>query len=129
MNQPLDRATAEAIDAIFTEIIIAPSYEDGVLDLLQQKKNRRLLEVLPGGDDAALDVRTAAGGLLVQDAEPAARHGRGAARALLRRHEARADGRRVGRPRLRVARLQARQVATPSSTPATARRSASGPGR
>ncbi len=70
MNQPLDRATAEAIDEIFTEIVIAPSYEDGVLDLLEQKKNRRLLEVLPGGDDAALDVRTAAGGLLVQAQNP-----------------------------------------------------------
>ncbi|MEP0548511.1 MAG: bifunctional phosphoribosylaminoimidazolecarboxamide formyltransferase/IMP cyclohydrolase [Rhodothermales bacterium] len=71
VNQPLDRATAEAVDEIFTEIVIAPGYEDGVLDLLEQKKNRRLLEVLPGGGGAALDVRTAAGGLLVQAQDPA----------------------------------------------------------
>jgi len=67
VNQPLDRATAEAIDEIFTEIIIAPAFEDDVLDFLRQKKNRRLVEMLPGSDGRALDVRTAAGGLLVQE--------------------------------------------------------------
>ncbi len=79
VNRPLDRATAEAVDAIFTELIIAPSYEDGVLDFLMQKKNRRLIEALPStaaGDpgttaDGDLDVRTAAGGLLVQERDPA----------------------------------------------------------
>jgi phosphoribosylaminoimidazolecarboxamide formyltransferase/IMP cyclohydrolase len=70
VNRPLDRATAEAIDEIFTEIVIAPGFEDGVLDFLQQKKNRRLVEVLPDGNGRALDVRTAAGGLLVQDQNP-----------------------------------------------------------
>ncbi|MEM1042631.1 MAG: bifunctional phosphoribosylaminoimidazolecarboxamide formyltransferase/IMP cyclohydrolase [Bacteroidota bacterium] len=70
VNRPLDRATAEAIDAVFTEIIIAPGYEEGVLGFLQQKKNRRLIETRPGADVAALDVRTAAGGLLVQEANP-----------------------------------------------------------
>ena len=66
VNRPLDRATAEAIDAVFTEIIIAPAYEDGVLDFLMQKKNRRLIEAVPQ-TKSALDVRTAAGGLLVQE--------------------------------------------------------------
>ena len=70
VNQPLDRATAEAIDEIFTEIIIAPAFEDGVLDFLQQKKNRRLVEMLPGADGRSFDVRTAAGGLLVQEQDP-----------------------------------------------------------
>ena len=69
-NRPLDRATAEAIDEIFTEIVIAPGFEDGVLDLLRQKKNRRLVESLAGPDEGALDVRTAAGGLLVQAQDP-----------------------------------------------------------
>ncbi len=70
VNRPLDRATAEAIDEIFTEIVIAPGFEDGVLDLLRQKKNRRLVESLAATDEAALDVRTAAGGLLVQAQDP-----------------------------------------------------------
>ena len=70
VNRPLDRATAEAIDEIFTEIVIAPGFEDGVLDLLRQKKNRRLIEALPASGAAVLDVRTAAGGLLVQAQDP-----------------------------------------------------------
>ncbi len=78
VNRPLDRATAEAVDEIFTEIVIAPGYEEGVLDLLEQKKNRRLLEILPGSGGDRLDVRTAAGGLLVQEQDP----GLGTAEAL-----------------------------------------------
>lgn len=71
VNRPLDRATAEAIDGVFTEIVIAPEYEEGVLDFLTQKKNRRLIRAALGADRAALNVRTVAGGLLVQDADPA----------------------------------------------------------
>ncbi len=70
VNRSLDRATAEAIDEIFTEIIIAPDYEEGVLAFLQQKKNRRLIQSLPEVGAEPLDVRTAAGGLLVQEANP-----------------------------------------------------------
>ncbi len=70
VNRPLDRATAEAADEMFTEIIIAPGYEAGVLDFLRQKQNRRLIESLPGTDAGALNVRTAAGGLLVQEPDP-----------------------------------------------------------
>lgn len=71
VNRPLDRATAEAIDAIFTEIIIAPAFEDGVLDLLMQKKNRRLIEHLASArTDEARDVRSVVGGYLVQDRDP-----------------------------------------------------------
>src|SRR5699024_7722625 len=43
VNRELDLATAQAIDEILTEIIIALSYSDGTLDLLTQKKNRRLI--------------------------------------------------------------------------------------
>jgi phosphoribosylaminoimidazolecarboxamide formyltransferase/IMP cyclohydrolase len=67
VNRPLDQATAEAIDAVFTEIIIAPDFEDGVLDFLQQKKNRRLIRADLGASSAEANVRTVAGGLLVQD--------------------------------------------------------------
>ena len=75
VNRPLDRATAEALDAIFTEIVIAPDFEEGVLDLLEQKQNRRLIRVPhlrrgASGLLAGLDVRTAAGGLLIQQSDP-----------------------------------------------------------
>ncbi len=67
-NRALDRSTAEAIDAVFTEIIIAPDFEDGVLKFLEQKKNRRVIKLLrfARGSQAA-DVRSALGGFLVQD--------------------------------------------------------------
>ncbi len=42
-NVQVDVATAEEIDKLFFEVIIAPAYEPGVLDILQKKKNRIIL--------------------------------------------------------------------------------------
>ena len=66
VNRPLDRATAEAIDAVFTEIVIAPDYEDGVLGFLEQKKNRRLVRMVPRPARPGVVLRTVAGGVLAQ---------------------------------------------------------------
>ncbi|MEM8599582.1 MAG: bifunctional phosphoribosylaminoimidazolecarboxamide formyltransferase/IMP cyclohydrolase [Bacteroidota bacterium] len=72
VNRPLDRATAEAIDAVFTELIIAPGFEEGVLGFLQKKKNRRLIERRArAGTDAVGDLRAVVGGLLVQGRDAA----------------------------------------------------------
>lgn len=72
-NGRLDGATAEAIAEIFTEVVIAPSFSDEALAVLTAKPNLRLLAVAeprpPGG---AREVRSVAGGLLVQDADVAA---------------------------------------------------------
>ena len=71
VNRPLDRPTAEAIDAIFTEIIIAPEFEDGVLDLLTQKKRRRLVRhTADARTDDRPNIRSVVGGLLVQTPDP-----------------------------------------------------------
>ena len=71
VNRPLDRPTAEAIDEIFTEIIIAPEFEDGVLDLLIQKKRRRLVRHRADArTDDRPNVRSVVGGLLVQTPDP-----------------------------------------------------------
>lgn len=43
VNRKLDLEAAVMINRIFTEIIIAPGYEDGVLDVLMKKKSRRLI--------------------------------------------------------------------------------------
>ena len=48
VNQALDRACAEAIAEIFSEVIVAPSFTDDALAVLQQKKNLRLIQVRPG---------------------------------------------------------------------------------
>ncbi|MDA0378936.1 MAG: bifunctional phosphoribosylaminoimidazolecarboxamide formyltransferase/IMP cyclohydrolase, partial [Bacteroidetes bacterium] len=72
VNRTLDLATAQAIDGVFTEIIIAPDYEDGVLDFLTQKANRRLIRMLqPASSDRTPDVRSVVGGYLLQDRDPA----------------------------------------------------------
>ena len=39
-NRTVDKAAAEAINSIFFEVIIAPSYDKEALDILSQKKNR-----------------------------------------------------------------------------------------
>lgn len=43
VNKALDLECAKEINKIFTEIILAPEFEPGVLEFLQKKKNRRLL--------------------------------------------------------------------------------------
>ena len=68
VNRPLDRAAAEKIAAIFTEVIIAPDADKAARAVLARKKNLRLL--LAGGlpDPAAggFAIRSLAGGFLAQ---------------------------------------------------------------
>ena len=72
VNRPLDRATAEAIDRVFTEVIIAPEFEEGVLGFLEQKQNRRLVQSRTSAREGErLDVRSVLGGLLVQTRDKA----------------------------------------------------------
>ncbi len=65
-NRKIDIDTATEINALFCEVVIAPSYEDQALTLLSEKKNRIILiqkEVpLP-----QTSVRTCLNGVLVQD--------------------------------------------------------------
>ena len=46
VNQPLDAICAEAISEIFSEVIIAPSFNEDALAILQKKKNLRLIKIL-----------------------------------------------------------------------------------
>lgn len=70
VNKPLDMETATSIDSIFTEIILAPEFEDGVEDFLKQKKNRRLIRVLQyPGESESRKVKSVFGGLLAQQAD------------------------------------------------------------
>jgi phosphoribosylaminoimidazolecarboxamide formyltransferase/IMP cyclohydrolase len=46
VNQPLDLPCAQAIAEIFSEVIVAPDFAPAALDLLQKKKNLRLLKLL-----------------------------------------------------------------------------------
>lgn len=70
VNKELDLATAQAIDEIFTEIIIAPSFADDALELLSQKKNRRLIRIKKQLTEVQTkSYRSIFGGALAQDAD------------------------------------------------------------
>jgi len=65
-NRPIDLDAAEEINKLFIEVIVAPGYEAGVLDLLFTKKNRVVLR-LKEDLFRATTVRTALNGYLVED--------------------------------------------------------------
>ena len=67
-NRTVTRAMAEQVAPIFTEVIVAPDYEPEALNLLQQKKNLRILR-LQGAYERPVEVRDIWGGTLVQDAD------------------------------------------------------------
>ena len=65
VNRPLPVSLAEALAPVFTEVVIAPAYEDGALEVLAARKNLRILEAHPPAPPG-LQVRTIDGGFLVQ---------------------------------------------------------------
>ncbi len=65
INREMPLALAEALSPVFTEVVIAPSYEPAALELLTRKANLRLLSALAPGP-LGLQVRPIDGGLLVQ---------------------------------------------------------------
>lgn len=68
VNRPLDKATAEAINEIFTEVVVAPDFGPGVLELLTRKKDRRLIrQAVNLRTIRDLDIRSVAGGFLAQE--------------------------------------------------------------
>jgi phosphoribosylaminoimidazolecarboxamide formyltransferase / IMP cyclohydrolase len=69
LNRPCDGATAAAIVEIFTEVVVAPDFDEDALATLTQKKNLRLLKVSPS-HRPEFDVRRVSGGLLVQSPDP-----------------------------------------------------------
>ena len=73
VNRPLTRAAAEVIKASYFEVVAAPAFEEGSIDLLKTRKNLRIME-LPGlgrleelAGSAWLDIKSLAdGGIIVQ---------------------------------------------------------------
>ncbi|MGI9510142.1 MAG: bifunctional phosphoribosylaminoimidazolecarboxamide formyltransferase/IMP cyclohydrolase [Geminicoccaceae bacterium] len=72
-NRPLDRAVAEAISKVFTEVVVAPGADDEAKEILASKSNLRLLltDGMPAASAAGLMVRSVAGGLLAQGRDAA----------------------------------------------------------
>jgi len=72
VNQTCTLELAKAIDVIFMELIIAPSFDTDALEFLQKKKNRRLIQFNPD-ITSRYQVRSVLGGLLYQTTDTPAR--------------------------------------------------------
>ncbi|MGV2915146.1 bifunctional phosphoribosylaminoimidazolecarboxamide formyltransferase/IMP cyclohydrolase [Streptomyces alfalfae] len=65
VNRPVSKEMAEQVAEIFTEVIVAPDYEDGALEALTKKKNIRVLRAGQAPSNAA-EVKQIDGGALLQ---------------------------------------------------------------
>jgi phosphoribosylaminoimidazolecarboxamide formyltransferase/IMP cyclohydrolase len=65
-NCQVDEAAARALTEIFTEVVIAPSYKKAALEVLETKKNLRVLRRRETSRAAGLDYKPITGGMLVQ---------------------------------------------------------------
>ena len=66
LNRPVDAETARAIAGLFTEVVIAPSFETAAREILQAKKDLRLLECTTPRS-TSLELRSIAGSYLAQE--------------------------------------------------------------
>lgn len=66
-NGTIDRAAAESIAPIFTEVVVAPDFTPDGLEVLGAKKNLRVLRLPAGFRREARELRQISGGMLQQD--------------------------------------------------------------
>lgn len=67
-NRVVTRAMAEQVAPVFTEVVVAPGFDDDALAVLTAKKNVRLL-VVDGAPSGGVELRPISGGLLVQSVD------------------------------------------------------------
>ncbi|MFI2755162.1 bifunctional phosphoribosylaminoimidazolecarboxamide formyltransferase/IMP cyclohydrolase [Cellulomonas sp. P22] len=67
-NRPVTLAAAEQIAPVFTEVVVAPSFEPEALEVLSRKKNIRLLTVVPAAA-GRFELRPISGGALAQQTD------------------------------------------------------------
>ncbi len=73
-NRPVTAAMAEQVAEVFTEVVLAPGYDDGALEVLTRKKNLRVLVCAPPAPASTppaprTEWRRVSGGLLLQQAD------------------------------------------------------------
>ncbi len=68
VNRPVSVAMAEQVAEVFTEVIVAPAYDEGAVEVLQGKKNIRILRT-SGRGGVGLELRQVCGGALAQVAD------------------------------------------------------------
>ena len=67
LNRPVDREAAEAMSKVFLEVVIAPSFTNGALEVFDNKENLRLLTVDFTEEVDGDEFVSVSGGYLVQD--------------------------------------------------------------
>ena len=68
-NRPVTKDMAQAVKDIFTEVIVASGYEPEALEILETKKNLRLLVLPDGFGRETIEYRSISGGALFQEAD------------------------------------------------------------
>ena len=67
-NRAVSKKMALALSEIFTEVVVAPGYEDGAIDILSKKPSIRILEIFDY-KIAKEELRPISGGVLIQETD------------------------------------------------------------
>jgi phosphoribosylaminoimidazolecarboxamide formyltransferase/IMP cyclohydrolase len=68
-NRPVTAEMAEFVATIFTEVLVAPAFDEAALEVLAKRKNLRLLVAAARPAGPAAEIRPISGGLLLQTAD------------------------------------------------------------
>ena len=68
-NRPVTKAMAEQVAGVYTEVIVAPSFEIEALAILMAKTNLRILQLPSNFERENFELRQISGGLLLQEAD------------------------------------------------------------
>ncbi len=68
VNRPVSVDMARQVSEVFTEVIVAPEYEDGAVEVLAAKKNLRIL-VADAARNSGISLREIDGGMLLQETD------------------------------------------------------------
>jgi phosphoribosylaminoimidazolecarboxamide formyltransferase / IMP cyclohydrolase len=74
-NRPVTAAMARQVADVFTEVVVAPGFDDEALDILSASKNVRLLRCAPPEATPAAEWRQVSGGMLLQSVDRVAEPG------------------------------------------------------
>ncbi|GFZ76339.1 bifunctional phosphoribosylaminoimidazolecarboxamide formyltransferase/IMP cyclohydrolase [Nesterenkonia alkaliphila] len=68
-NREITAEMAETVAGIFTEVVVAPSFEAEALEILRRKKNIRLIQLTAEHSRDAVEYKQISGGMLLQAAD------------------------------------------------------------
>ncbi|HEY0659336.1 MAG TPA: bifunctional phosphoribosylaminoimidazolecarboxamide formyltransferase/IMP cyclohydrolase, partial [Pyrinomonadaceae bacterium] len=65
-NRTVDATVAESVNEVFTEVVIAPDFDEAALEIFKTKKNLRVLRAAKSEDEEQFEYKQISGGFLVQ---------------------------------------------------------------